>query len=311
MKRSRLLAVIAIAAVALLAGCSGLRLGYQQADVILAWRANTYFDLDADQRRDFSTRLDRLLEWHRSEQLPEYAKFLTAAVDRAEHGVKTEDIAWLVEGFRSRYRIVVNRGAADAAAVLSTLSAEQIVHLQDQFAKDNRKFADEHELNGSVEKRKRARLKRTLNQIEDWTGNLTREQESRVAALLDPIPLIEHLRHRDRMRRQREFVELLKLRESKSEFAARLQQWLLEWDNGRAPEYEKLSQEVYNQRLQFYVAVDRLLTPEQRAHALKRLQKFADDCRALSARRTGKAASSAGHVPAVILAAFLADAEHA
>lgn len=306
MKRSRLLALVAVAAIVLIAGCSGLRLGYQQADVILAWRANTYFDLDADQRREFSTRLDRLLEWHRREQLPEYAKFLTTAIDRAEQGVKTEDIAWFAEGFRSRYRIVVNRGAADAAAILSTLSDEQIVHLQNQFAKDNRKFADEHEVKGSVEKRKRTRLKRMLSQIEDWTGNLTREQEARVAALLDPIPLIEHLRYQDRIRRQREFVELLKLRESRAEFATRLHQWLLEWDKGRAPEYEKLSEEVYNQRLQFYVAVDRLLTPEQRQHALARLQKFADDCRALSARRSGKAASGE-RLLTVILAAFLTD----
>ena len=55
-----------------------------QADLLLGWRANTYFDLDRDQRRDFSARLDKLLVWHRSEQLPEYASFLTAAIDKAQ-----------------------------------------------------------------------------------------------------------------------------------------------------------------------------------------------------------------------------------
>src|SRR4051812_46472481 len=100
---------------ATVAGCTGLRLGYQQADIILAWRANSYFDLDRDQRREFSARLDKLLAWHRSDQLPEYASFLTTAVNRAEPGLKPDDVAWFVEGFRSRYRIVVNRGAADAA----------------------------------------------------------------------------------------------------------------------------------------------------------------------------------------------------
>src|SRR3954467_12093198 len=85
-----------------IAGCTGLRVGYKQADIILAWRANTYFDLDRDQRRDFSARLDRVLAWHRYEQLPEYAKFLTLAIDKAEQGVKADDIAWFVEGFRAR-----------------------------------------------------------------------------------------------------------------------------------------------------------------------------------------------------------------
>ena len=51
MKSCRLFSVLvlALAGAALVAGCSGLRLGYQQADVILGWRANTYFDLDRDQ----------------------------------------------------------------------------------------------------------------------------------------------------------------------------------------------------------------------------------------------------------------------
>ncbi len=86
------------------------------------------------------------------------------------------------------------------------------------------------------------------------------------------------------MRRQREFVELLKLRQAGPEFATRLHQWLLDWDHGRTPEYAHLSEEVYHQRLKFYTAVDKLLTREQRQHALGRLQKYADDCKTLSAR---------------------------
>jgi hypothetical protein len=78
--------LLALAAL-LVAGCSALKLGYTQADIILGWRANSYFDLDADQRREFSTRLDQLLAWHRHEQLPDYAQFLTVAIDKAEHGL--------------------------------------------------------------------------------------------------------------------------------------------------------------------------------------------------------------------------------
>jgi hypothetical protein len=281
--------VLSIVIAAGVAGCTGLRIGYPQADIILGWRANTYFDLDRDQRRDFSARLDRLLAWHRYEQLPEYATFLTTAINKAEHALKTEDIAWFIDGFRARYRLVVDRGIADAADVLSTLAPEQVTTLQKQFAKDNRKFADEFELDSGVEKRKRARLKKMLGQIEEWTGNLSHEQESKIAALLEPIPLIEHLRHQDRVRRQHEFVDILKMRHSKPEFSTRLHHWLLEWDAGRSPEYAKLSSEVYGQRLQFFVAVEKLLTREQRHHVIARLQNYIDDCKSLSARRGARA----------------------
>ena len=293
--------ILALAA-ALLAGCTGLRLGYPQADVILGWRANTYFDLDREQRREFSARLDRLLAWHRYEQLPEYATFLTVAIDKAGHGLKQEDVGWFVDGFRTRYRVIVNRSVADAVDILTTLTPAQIDALQKQFKKDNKKFTDEHELDSGTEKRKRARLKKTVSQIEDWTGNLTREQEAKISTLLDPLPLIEHLRYQDRMRRQREFVELLKLRQSKLEFASRLHEWLLDWDHGRTPEYAQLSAGVYDQRVQFYIAVDRLLTREQRQHALARLQKFADDCKTLSARPAPHAGD--GKAQAAILALF-------
>jgi hypothetical protein len=293
--------ILALLAV-LTAGCTALRLAYPQADVLLGWRANSYFDLDRDQRRDFSARLDRVLAWHRYEQLPEYASFLTTAINKAEHGLTPENIAWFVDGFKARYRIIVNRGANDAAEVLATLAPEQIVVLQKQFDKDNRKFTDENELDGGIEKRKRARLKKMISQVEDWTGNLTREQEHKVAALLDPIPLIEHLRHQDRMRRQHEFVELLKSSRAKTDFAPRLHEFLLAWEQGRTPEYARLSDEVYERRVQFFISVDKLLTPEQRKHALGRLQKFADDCKKLSTHPPARA----GHegIETAILALF-------
>ncbi len=274
---------------ALLEGCSALRLTYPQADVFLSWRARTYFDLDRDQRQDFGTRLERLLAWHRYEQLPDYAAFLTTAIAKAEPGLKREDILWFVDGISTRYRVIVNRASPDAAEVLATITPDQIGALQKQLDKDNRKYVSENELNEKPDRRKHARLKKTESQIEDWTGSLTHEQERKVATLLEPIPLIEHLRYQDRLRRQHEFVELLKQRQSK-DFEPRLRQWLIEWDHGRTPEYSQLAKQVFDQRVGFYIAVEKILTPDQRQTFISRMQKFADDCKSLSARPGSSAA---------------------
>ncbi len=268
--------------VALVAGCSALRLGYQQADALLAWRANDYFDLDPLQKREFNARLERLLIWHRYEQLPDYAVFLNAAIGKARHGLEHDDITWFVDGFKARHRVIVNHGIVDATAMLATLAPGQIVALQKKWDQDNRKFERENDLDGTADKRKRTRLKKTLSRINDWAGSLTWEQEQKIAALLDAIPLIEHLRHADRIRRQQEFLQLLKLRANPQEFQPKLQAWLLNWERGRTSEYEQLSNEVYEKRIQFYLAVDGLLTPGQRQIVLHRLQGYADDCKALS-----------------------------
>lgn len=281
--------LLALAA-ALLSGCSAIRLTYRQADTILAWRADDYFDLNSEQKHDFRQRLDRLLNWHRYEQLPEYAVFLSQAIDKARPGLKHDDIVWFVEGFKARYRIVAERGVNDAAEMLATITPEQVAALQKQWDKDNRKFAREHKLRESREERKRARFESTLSKIEDWTGSLTYEQERKVEALLDPIPPINHLRQQDRIRRQKEFLDLLKLRTSKTELQPRLRAWLLDWETGRSPEYQKTLSDVYERRIQFYIAVDKLLTPGQRQTALHRMQDLVTDLKSLSEKPVEHAA---------------------
>jgi hypothetical protein len=270
--------------VVLLSACSGLRLGYRHADTLLAWRADEYFDFDPQQRHEFDARLARLLAWHRYEQLPEYAVFVGTAINKARPGLKHDDIVWFIEGMQARYRTIVSRGIDDAVDLLATLKPNQLVALQKQWDKDNRKFSREHAVGESAEHRKRERLTRTIDQIDDWTGRLTVEQEQKVAVLLEPIPYIDDLRYKDRMRRQKEFLELLKLRENKAEFRPKLLAFLLDWEEGRTPEYQRLANEVLEKRVAFYMAVEKLLTPAQRETAVKRLQDYADDFKSLSER---------------------------
>jgi hemerythrin superfamily protein len=274
--------VLALVLVALLSGCTALRLAYRQADVLISWRVNQYFDLEAGQKQDFNARLTRILAWHRYEQLPDYAAFMTTALEKVKPGLKRDDANWIFEGWKSRYKIVAERGANDAADVLASLNAAQIANLQQQWNKDNKKFTREHELEGSVDERKKARLKRALSQIEDWAGSLSNEQEQKIGALLEPIPNIDHLRMKDRLRLQREFLELLKLRTNKAEFQPKLRAWLLDFERGRDPEYDRQAHVVYEHRLQFYVNVDKLLTQAQRQNVVEKVQRFIDDFRNLS-----------------------------
>jgi len=110
---------------ALIAGCSAMRVVYRQADTILAWRADDYFDFNSQQKHDFHERLERLLEWHRYEQLPEYADFVSTAVRKGQAGLKREDIKWFVEGIQARYRIIIDRGINDAVEMLATLTPDR------------------------------------------------------------------------------------------------------------------------------------------------------------------------------------------
>lgn len=284
--RSFRLAVALILLAAAFAGCmSMVGLGYGHAESVAAWKADQYFDLDGLQKDVFGARFSRLYAWHRFEQLPDYVHFLEDARNRVRNGLAPRDVEWFVEGMRTRYRTLVKRASPDAAELLATLRPEQIENLQRRWRHDNDKFADEHRLRGSLEDRRRARAKRIIGQVRNWTGSLTGEQEARIRALSDALPDIDRLRHEDRVRRQREFVQILELRRGDREkFTARLAHWLANWEEGRNPEYVRLADENWEQRIELYLAIDRMLTPEQRNNVLTRLRSHIGEFARLSRR---------------------------
>lgn len=271
--------------VILLSGCSAVRVVYNQADTMLSWMAQDYFELDSAQRQDFNARLAPLLNWHRHEQLPEYVRFLGEVKQRTGRPLTRDDALWLIEGAKARFRVIANKGAADATGLLETLTPENIRALEKSFGKFNRDFVREHKLNGTSEERRSARLERTLKRVRDWTGALAPAQEERIAVLNDAIPYTDQLRHQDRQRRQKEFLALLSERTNKLEFARKLRPWLADWEAGRAPETHAAINESYEKRITLYLEVFNSLTPQQRMRMQQKLQGYIDDLNTLSAKR--------------------------
>lgn len=281
--RVRLALLVGLLAVPLSGCMTMVGFGYDHADTVAAWKADKYFDLDPAQKRVFRERFEKLYAWHRYEQLPEYVAFLGAGKDRLQRGLTDQDIDWFAEGLKERYRLMVRRSAGDAAALLATLTPGQIVHLQRRWEKDNQRYVDERRIEGTLAERQRERAKRIISQVKDWAGSLSGAQEKRIAALAYALSDTERMRHEDRIRRQREFVELLEGRRGdRQEFTARLASWLSDWEKGRDPAFARLADASWRQRVELYVAVAQMLTPEQRDNALQRLQNHISEFRRLA-----------------------------
>jgi hypothetical protein len=276
-----LLAVFAVG----LAACSFLRIGYPHLDTYAASVADDYFDLDPRQKQEFRARFDQLHAWHRYEQLPDYVAFLTEAKTRVERGATRADVAWAIGGVQERYRMIMRRSADDAAAVLMTITPEQLNGLQRRWDKDNRRFTREYRLEESVEEQRKASVRRTLTRVREWAGSLTPEQEAKIAAMASELPPLHGLRHEDRMRRQKEFMKLMRSRgDDPRQFSARLRHYLVNWEEGRDPRYDRVFKESTEKHAELYVAIARMLTPAQRARVTTRLQGYIDDFARLSQR---------------------------
>jgi hypothetical protein len=285
-------------ALAPLAGCSTVRIGYNQLDTIAQWTADRYFDLDDAQEQAFRTRFRRLHEWHRYEQLPDYADFLAQAKLRLERGLTNDDVHWLLDGLQRRYAVIVERGTDDAAALLLTITPRQLEVLQARWERINQRFASEYQLGAGIDEQRRASEQRTIEMCREWFGSLSVAQENMIRADVARMEMIGPLRQEDRIRRQHEFLELMQLRADPTAFRTRLRHWLIHWDAGRSPEYQKVFARSREQRIALLIALDRSLTQHQRSMAVGRLQDYIDDLKALSAR-PGAQASAPWQEPAV------------
>jgi hypothetical protein len=70
-----------------------------------------------------------------------------------------------------------------------------------------------------------------------------------------------------------------------------LRLWLIHWQAGRSPEYQRAWARWRDQNIALLLAVDRLLAQHQRATAVHRLQDYIDDFRALADRPGVQAAA--------------------
>ena len=270
---------------ALLAGCNMLSVGYGHIDTYASWMAGEYFDLDPQQKQDFRTRFDRLHEWHRTEQLPDYARFLASSSSRIQKGVSNEDAVWIAQGIEDRYRALVKRGSDDAAAVLMTITPAQLEALQRRWEKDNARYKREHRVNGTPAEQRQARTERELKRIREWVGEIGPEQEKKIAALAADLPLAPKLRYEDRLRRQKEFLQLMANRGTDTkQFADRLRHFLLSWEEGRNPEFQRFFSEWRRRQTEFYVEAARLMTPQQRTTLIGRVERYASDFTQLAQR---------------------------
>jgi hypothetical protein len=269
-----------------------VRIGYGHLDTIAAWTADEYFDLDPEQKHDFRVRVERIHEWHRYEQLPDYATFLNETKARLQKGLTREDVLWVTEGVRARYRTFLARAAEDAAAMLMSVTPEQLDALQRRWEKVNRRFVREYRLEATVELQRRATGRRALSRIRDWVGHLDDEQEQQILAWASELPLIHGPRHLDRLRRQREFLQLLSQRDDAGQFAARLRRWLLNWEEGRDPGYDRLFNEWTQQQADLYTAVYGILLPHQREAVADRLQGYINDFTQLAQRPAAQATAT-------------------
>ena len=126
---------------ALLSGCSLLRMTYPQLPTITYWWLDGYVDFTSAQTPRVQQQLADLLQWHRSTQLPDYATLLRRARGELPLDTTPAQICRWADELTARLNIAYEQALPAAAEAALALSAAQMEHVRTSSTRTTRSSA--------------------------------------------------------------------------------------------------------------------------------------------------------------------------
>ena len=272
-----------LAAVIGLGGCSAVELAYDNAHWLIRYQIEEYFNLTDDQEEFLDHRLKALIHWHRDQELPQYADYLQQFARLAHDGLTRSELQRFFELVNQARLRLLKKSLPDLAKILATLSPEQLREFdtkirtswREQFTRFNR----------SAEEWRNERFDKFIDILESWVGDLSEPQIQHIKALTDQLPDDFPQWMTLRQRRHEVFMRMMMKRPDARTIYERLDRW---WSNvgaNTAPEFRRIRDRWWNARLNLLLEIDKIVTPDQRRHALEQLTEIREEFTRLSARR--------------------------
>ena len=283
--RIRLLCVIAV--MLTVAACSSIRFTYNNGDTLLYYWLNAYVDIDTDQSDWVKKDIDDLFRWHRTTQLKDYVQLLQKGQRQLAGNLTQADLLEDYREIRVRGEKLANKAVPDLAELAISLKPDQINTLARKFESNNDKYRKKF-LRGDREERNKVRFKKAMEQFDLWFGDFSRQQEAVLRKASDARPLDNEVWLDERMRRQRMILALLrKVHDQKlsREATIPLVQQLVRdvFARMESPERKAFYDASIDGTTKMILTAVKIATPEQKAHAHKRMQGWIDDFNVLAA----------------------------
>lgn len=283
----RTIALLAIVLMALAAGCSTIRFSYNQGDTLLYWWMDSYVDFEGQQASVAKRDINGLFQWHRQTQLRDYAALLGNFQHTLAGNPGQADLKNAYREVRVRGERLAQRAVPELTTLAMSITPEQIVNIEKKFKDKNDEYRRKF-MNGSVEKRQRARFKKSMEQMELWFGRFSSEQEAALRHASDLRPLDNQQWLEERQYRQRRILALLQEVQQKKlnreQTTARVQGLMRElFTRMESPERKAFYDASIDHTTKYILTAIKLATPQQKAHAQQRMQGWINDFEALAA----------------------------
>jgi hypothetical protein len=170
-----------------LSGCSALREGYNNLDTLAMWWVTRMVSLDDAQKAQLRGGMQRLIVWHRRNELPEWSAMISDARRATSDALSEDELRALDTRLNASLTRTLQVAAGELAPVLRSLSEAQWQELERSIDKQGAQAAKRW--SGSDERVRAERAKGFEKSLERWIGDVDRSQRAEIVALERSWPL--------------------------------------------------------------------------------------------------------------------------
>lgn len=276
--------LVAIAALVLTA-CSSLQLAYNYAPGLIAYRMNTYLNLDEKQQALLDQELATFATWH-DETLPRYTVALNQWANRlsSPEPFSSAEILGIQETIEQQLQAVGARAAVQLAPLLVTLGPQQLKQLQSKFKDSNTEYVSDYLKNPDQPANIKKRHARLTKRFETWLGTLSPQQRNILISVSDQRAPIIAAWFEERKLRQQALLKLIESQQSAKPSQAQeaLEEYLKSLNRYRVPMLDAQRDSLRLDWAQATAEILNIASPEQKKFLQKKLRGYAQDFAALT-----------------------------
>ena len=263
-------------------GCT-TKLAYDFLDWGLYWELKDYVKFTRDQRLLVKDEISQLIDWHRSEELPQYADQLEKLSKELKSGITVEQLEESYNNLRDSWQRIVIKTLPAAVDIISNLNDEQVNDFFEMLIEkegDDAKKIEKGTNARTLKKREAYVSKKIVGVI----GKLNEDQKSLIAQWALSMKPTKELSLAQAIQWRTRMQTVLAERHNKQQLENNLMVLFANPDQLRSASYRRVIEKNKRLIMQLLFDLNQTVTNQQRSKLVKKLKSYINDFRDLSDR---------------------------
>jgi len=278
---------------ALLNGCSLLRLSYNNGPQLTWWWIDSYVGFNREHTVLAKQAIHEWFDWHRDTQLLRYADWLAVVREQTDGIVTPAQVCQWSDEFQNMIAPAIDYAVQLSAPMVLDFNKDHWRHIERRFAKSNDELRSDF-LQPDLSDRHKTSVKRTVKRIKNLYGDISEAQRQLIEASVEASPFKPEHWLAERQRRQQVilqiFAQLVEERISIEHATIVLRNAVEHTIRSDDPVYRAYQLEMTAFTCDFVARMHNSTDQTQRQHMHKKLKNWEDDLRVLFHERPRRVA---------------------